>query len=67
MEELLKYYMEETNKRITSMESKLEDLTKFKIEMVASARTTSLVVSGLCGLITMIVSVGVAIYTGRGH
>lgn len=54
MDPLLKYFMEETNKRLDTVDDKLTDLTKFKVEMIASARLTSFIVSGLCGLITMI-------------
>jgi hypothetical protein len=63
MEELLRYFMTETNDRLERMESRLEDLTKFKLEMIASARLTSLIVSGICGAITLVASLFVAIKT----
>lgn len=65
MEELVKYYMDETNRKIAKIETKLDDLTKFKLEMIASARLTALIVSGICGLITLVATVALAFYTAR--
>jgi hypothetical protein len=48
--------MEETNRKLDSMDEKLEDLQKFKMEMMISAKWVSLVVSSVCGAITLIVS-----------
>lgn len=69
MENLLRYFMEETNRKFQDIHEsqgninrKLDDLTQFKIEMVASARLTSFVVSGACGLLSMMISVALAIY-----
>lgn len=68
MDRLLDYHMKQTEKRFDELKAdihdqfmlvntKLEDLTRFKIEMLASARTTSLIVSSLCGLLTMVVTI----------
>lgn len=68
MEQLLSYFIEETNRKfdalhgaVSGIETKLDDLTKFKIEMVATARLTALVTSALCGLITLLVTLFVAL------
>lgn len=52
-EGLWKYFMEQSNKRFDSIDDKLGDLTRFKIEMMASARLTALIVSGICGALTL--------------
>ncbi len=64
MEKLLQYFMQETDKKfeglsedIQGVQAKLEDLSKFKIEMIASARLTALIVSAFCGFITLTISV----------
>lgn len=68
MENLLQYFMKETDRKFDSIDArfdklddKLDDLTKFKIEMVASARLTSFLVSAVCGAITLTISVWVAL------
>lgn len=70
MEQLLDYFMKETNKRFdtvddqfASIASKLEDLVKFKIQMMTSTLWTSVIVSGLCGLLTMLATVWIAVKT----
>ncbi len=72
MEKLLQYFMQETDKKFDSIGSdlrgvnaKLDDLTKFKVEMLATARTTSLIVSVLSGLVTLSVSVWAAMQVVR--
>ncbi len=65
MEELLQYFMGATNDRLEGIEGKLDDLVKFKIEMLATARLTSLIVSSFCGLITLVVTVLVTLYVGK--
>lgn len=61
MDELLQYFISDTNKkhdameqRLGRIEDKLDDIYKFKITTIVSARFVSLVVSSICGLITMI-------------
>lgn len=60
MDQLTEYFMNQTNDSLKDIRSQLEDLRKFKIEMVASARLTSLIVSSICGLITMLATVWLA-------
>lgn len=62
-DQLQKYFMKETDRKIEELKGdiklvngKLDDLTKFKIEMIVSARMTSFVVSSVCGLLTLLVS-----------
>lgn len=47
----------ETNERFDKLEVKVDALQTFKITTVASARTTSLIVSGICGFITLVATV----------
>ena len=70
MEKLLQYFMEETNRKFDSVsedvkdiKDSLSDLQKFKIEMLSSARATSFIVSMVCGLVTLSISVVVAYYS----
>lgn len=72
MEELLKYFIRETNEKLNSIENKmstmgdkLEDLQRFKSEMMVSSRITSLIVSGICGFLTMLASLLLVYYTAR--
>lgn len=72
MEQLLRYFMAETNKRFDEIglrfdgvSEKIDGLQKFKIETIASARWVSLVVSGICGFITMVVSAYVTSKIGK--
>ena len=55
------YFATETNRRLIRIEQKLEDLTAFKSEMVGSAKITAIIVSSVCGFISMIAS-GVITY-----
>lgn len=64
MEELLKHHIQDTRDRfnelkqeLTALHEKLEDLRDFKISLIATSRTTSIIVSTVCGLITLIVTV----------
>lgn len=68
MEELFKYYVEQTNKRfddlkedLRDIQMRIESLHEFKVEQIATSRTISLIISGVCGLITLIVSTLVSI------
>lgn len=61
--------MEQTDKKLSSMEAsisninqKLDDLTKFKIEMLATSRLAAFVVSAVAGMVTLIVSTVVTLY-----
>lgn len=66
MEELLRYFIQETNESLAQIRTDLSDLKKFKAEMVVSARLTSLIVSSICGLLTLISSWVLVYYTVRG-
>lgn len=64
MEQLIQYFMKHTDKRFDEVHEELgklsehlSDLTKFKIEMIASARTSAFLVSAVCGAITLISTV----------
>ena len=63
MEDLLKYFMAQSNRRFDVIETKIDELKETKIEMVASARLVSLIVSSFCGLITMLLTLWVAVKT----
>lgn len=73
MEELLKYFIKETDRKFDDIRSnmegvnvKLEDLTKFKVEMLATARATSFMVSVVVGVISTAISVFISIrYAGH--
>lgn len=66
MEELLRYFIQETNEKLMSIETKLEDLQEFKVEMMASARITSLIISSFCGLVTLLTTLVTVYYTRLG-
>lgn len=63
MENLLEHHILETRERfselrddIKNIEEKIDGLHDFKIETIVSARWVSLIVSAVCGLLTMIAS-----------
>jgi hypothetical protein len=71
-DELLKYFIEETNKKfdgvsekLDGVHQKLEDLGKFKIEMLVSSRWIALIVSSVVGVITLVATLTVTFYAGR--
>ncbi len=73
MEQLLRYFIQETNEKLSSMDDKmiqmgdkLSDLQKFKAEMMASARLTAMFVSGICGFLTLTATVFLVYYTRIG-
>ena len=60
--------MEETNKRLDCLKEDLQDiqlrieaLHEFKVQQIATSRTVSFIISGVCGLITLIVSAVISI------
>lgn len=68
MEPILEYHIEETGKRFSDIKEdlhdikeRLEELRDFKIETIATSRLVSLLVSAVCGLITLTISTIVAI------
>lgn len=67
--DVLDYFMSDTrdkfvevNSKLDRVNDKMEDLTKFKAEMLVSSRWVSMIVSAACGLITMAVSAAVSYY-----
>lgn len=65
MEQLLRYFIQETNESLASIRADLSDLKKFKVEMIASARLTAFIVSAICGLITLLSSLFLVYYTAH--
>lgn len=63
--DLFKYFVEQTNARLIGIETALSDLKAFKSEMLATSRTASLIVSGLCGLLTMIATMLLTYFTQK--
>jgi hypothetical protein len=63
--DFLRYFVEQTNERFRSIDEKLADLTKFKVEMIVSARWVAMIVSSICGLLSIAVSVSVSFYLSR--
>lgn len=68
MEPILEYHIEETGKRfndikedLRDIKTRLDELREFKIETIATSRLVSLLVSAVCGLITLTISTIVAI------
>ncbi len=68
MEKLLQYFISETDKKIENLRDDIkgdikdvrtavEELSKFKVEMIAGARLTALIVSAICGLLTLVSTV----------
>jgi len=59
--ELLQYHIDNTNKQFDEVKDKLheinqrlDDVQKFKVEMLVSSRWISLVVSSVCGFFTLV-------------
>lgn len=79
MEKLLHYFMEETNRKfdalradvqsvssdVKEVNTKVHDLQSFKVSLIASARTTSFIVSVVAGFVTLLITVGVTLAVGR--
>lgn len=64
MEQLIKYFIEQSNRTISeirsemhAMNEKLLDLQKFKAEMMISSKWVSFIVSGVTGVIMLLISV----------
>lgn len=67
MDGLLKYHIENTDKRLSDLQvetreirKRIDSLQEFKVSMIAGARLTSLLVSSLCGFITLLVTIYLA-------
>lgn len=64
MEELLKHQIQETSKRFDDLHAdvrelsvKLENIREFKIKLLAGASTISIIVSVICGVVTLFATV----------
>lgn len=49
-------HLEQLYDRLNRIENKIDQLQEFKVTSLATVRLASLVVSGLCGLVTMVVT-----------
>lgn len=68
MQELLQMYREYNDKRFDELRAdlqeislKLETMNEFKVQMIASSRVVSMVISAICGLVTLIASTVISI------
>lgn len=59
--DLLEHHIEETRRQLDDVKAelknirdRLDDLHRFKADLIASSRTVSLIVSAVCGFITLI-------------
>lgn len=57
-DKLMPYFMGQTNERLVQIESKLMELLAFRSEVLASARTTSVLISAVSGIVILLVSYG---------
>jgi hypothetical protein len=63
--DLNELHLQQVYERLTRMEEKLDALQEFKVTSLATVRLASLVVSGLCGLVTMIVTSFVSYFLNK--
>ena len=49
-------HLQQVYERLTRIEEKLDALQEFKVTSLATVRLASMVVSGFCGLLTMVVT-----------
>jgi hypothetical protein len=54
--DLNELHLQQMYDRLTRIEEKLDALQEFKITSLATVRIASMVVSGVCGLVTMVVT-----------
>ena len=54
-EELVAYFMGQTNERLTQIEVKLVELLTFRAEVMASARSTAIVVGAVWAVLTVVI------------
>lgn len=54
--DLNELHLQQVYERLTRIEEKLDALQEFKVTSLATVRLASMVVSGACGFITMIVT-----------
>lgn len=70
MEKILRYFIDDTNKKIDEIrndikdiDQRLADLQAFKVEMLSSARVTAFLMSSIFGLATFIGTIVTVYYT----
>lgn len=70
MEKMLRYFIDDTNKKIDEIrndikdiDQRLADLQAFKVEMLSSARVTAFLMSSIFGLATFIGTIVTVYYT----
>ena len=63
MEQVIKYHIDNTNKQFDEIKGslheindRLDEVQKFKIEMLMSSRWVSLIISAACGFVTLTVT-----------
>ena len=63
MEQLFKLYTEYNDKKFDEVRSdihelrqKIEEIHEFKVTSIATSRTVSMIVSAVCGLVTLLVT-----------
>lgn len=68
MDKLLEHHIRDTERRfdevredLGGISKKLTDVQEFKVQMIINARWVSLVVSAVCGLVTMAVTTFVSV------
>lgn len=69
MEELLKRHISETDRRFEEIQDhleeisgKMDDLRDFKVKLIVTSRFFSIVVSAICGILTLLASSFVTYY-----
>lgn len=69
MDNVLKYHIENTNKQFDEIKESLheihdriDDVQKFKAEMLISSRIVSVIISAVCGFLTMIATTILSYY-----
>jgi len=58
-------HLEQLYERLNRIENKIDQLQEFKVTSLATVRLASLVVSGACGLLTMIATSIVNIFISK--
>ena len=74
MEDVLQYHINETNQNfrdirndLKSINEKLDAVNEFKISTVITARWVSLIISSVCGLITLVATGVVDYFIRKGN
>jgi predicted translin family RNA/ssDNA-binding protein len=72
MEKLIRYFMEETNKKFDEVKKDIKDvktsvqsLNEFKVSLMVSSRWVSLIVSTLVGIFTFFASLAGTYYVAK--